>query len=1146
MGISLRVWLIGCLVATALYEFGPPAVSDSLSLLLPLAASFAGLARARTLPRGSRSAWLLISIGGLLAIVGNVIRVWEEEQAGELYVIPSWGDPFVVATYLLLFAAMARLIRRRSFLGEGIHALDALVVAVGIGAISYWEFVGPYLSDESVPVDERLFNGGYWLLSLGILAGAARLAVGRGQRPRAYYFLLGGMIAFGINDMLVIAFTAGEIAYPVHDATLPLIFVLLAAAAIDTSAHEITDRPIADEARFSVPLVGTLALTLFLAPLIAALQLAAGEAVSWPLVVGLPVVTACLALSRVVSLLRSERARDQRFAALRLVERGVLEAERPGEMVKIAACGVFSLLPELAEARVSYIDLGADEPVVEFSIGRGADAVVDGTVRSARGLRNESESVSWYDALPMDMAEPESTEVLVYHAPVVNDGAVEGSLSVTCSAALRRGDLDGVDHLATELAAALKLRRLMDELFRERAERRFKTLVENSSDIVMVLDERDRITFISPAVQTVLGRREDELMDRDIRVLGEGDDARTVDRFIHATRAGTSKKPIEIQTRRADGALRWFELLGRDHTDNAEIDGVVVTARDITDRKAADDRLGRSEARFRSLVQHSSDVIAVIDGSGFFAYVTPSVTSVLGYRPDSMVGTTVFDLVAPGHRDRVEERLALISDPFTRIDLELDVKAASGRYHTLVVTLTDLRDEPAVDGIVLNARDITQHRSLQKDLEQQSVTDRLTGLPNRAGFIGTLQAVLDDPNAPSPTVLLLDLDDFKTLNDTLGHSFGDDILNAVADRMRTSLRLSDHAARLGGDEFAVLLRDAYTQTDVQQATDRLLEDLRAPLVMRGKDIDLSASVGVAMAGSTDSAEDLIRNADAAMYRAKDAGKNRSEMFEEQIHAEMLERLELKNDLRRGLSNDELVLHYQPIVNLGSDRITGAEALVRWAHPRRGVLAPGAFIAMAEESGLINRIGAWVFEKACLQVMEWNERREPGEQLTMSINLSARQLETDETVDELLAIADRIAVPREMIILELTESVLIEDLADKARLSRLQSEGFRLAVDDFGTGYSGLAYLQNLPFDIIKVDRAFVTGVDTNVNRATFLESILELAKGVGAKTIGEGIEGAGELDLLRKLGFDFGQGYYFSRPVPHGTFATMIGLELTA
>ncbi len=572
----------------------------------------------------------------------------------------------------------------------------------------------------------------------------------------------------------------------------------------------------------------------------------------------------------------------------------------------------------------------------------------------------------------------------------------------------------------------------------------------------------------------------------------------------------------------------------------------MVTARDITDRKAADDRLGRSEARFRSLVQHSSDVIAVIDGSGFFAFVTPSVTSVLGYRPDSLVGTTVFDLVAPGHRDRVEERLALIGEPFTRVDLELDVKAASGRYHTLVVTLTDLRDEPAVDGIVLNARDVTQHRSLEKDLEHQSITDPLTGLPNRAGFIDTLQAVLDNPNAPSPTVLLLDLDDFKMINDTLGHSFGDDILTVVADRLRTSLRLSDHAARLGGDEFAVLLRDAYTQTDVEQVTARLLEDIQAPLLMRGEDLILSASIGVAMAGDTDSAEDLIRNADAAMYRAKDTGKNRFEMFEEQIHTDMLERLELKNDLRRGISNDELILHYQPIVSLASDRITGAEALVRWHHPRRGVLAPGAFIGMAEESGLINRIGLWVFEKACRQVMEWNERREDGDSMTMSINLSARQLETDESVDELLAIANRLEVPREMIVLELTESVLIEDLADRARLGRLQSEGFRLAVDDFGTGYSGLAYLQHLPFDIIKVDRAFVSGVDTNVNRATFLESILDLAKGVGAKTVGEGIEGGGELDLLKKLGFDYGQGYYFSRPVPSETFATMIGLEQRA
>ncbi len=954
------------------------------------------------------------------------------------------------------------------------------------------------------------------------------------------------MIAFGINDMLVIAFTAGEISYPIHEATLPLIFVLLAAAAIDPTAHEITDRPIADEARFNDSLIAMLALTLFLAPTIAGLQLLVGREITWALVVGLPIVMACLALARVVSLLQGERLRQMRSSDLRLVERNVLEAEHRHEMLQAAVDGALALLPEQANPRVSYVDLTGARPTVACSVGRGARSLVGSTVETTASLRDQYEPVSRYDEVPIDSPSSTQVEVLVYQAPVVIDEAVEGSLTVTCSAALRRGDLDGIDHLAVELAASLKLRGLTDELYRQRAERRFKTLVENSSDIVMVLDARDQIAFVSPAVQPVLGRREDDVVGTGLRLLAQGEDRVAVDRFLHTTRAGTSLKPIEVRIRRADGALRWFELLGRDHSDNGEIDGLVVTARDITDRKAADDRLSRSEARFRSLVQHSSDVIAVIDGSGFFAFVTPSVTSVLGYRPDSLVGTTVFDLVAPGHRDRVEDRLALIGEPFTRVDLELDVKAASGRYHTLAVTLTDLRDEPAVDGIVLNARDITKHRSLEKDLEHQSITDPLTGLPNRTGFIDTLQAVLDNPNAPSPTVLLLDLDDFKMLNDTLGHGFGDEVLTVVADRLRTSLRLSDHAARLGGDEFAVLLRDAYTQTDVHQVTQRLLEDLQAPLLLRGQDLSLGASIGVAMAGDADSAEDLIRNADAAMYRAKDAGKNRFEMFEEQIHTDMLERLELKNDLRRGISNDELVLHYQPIVNLATDRITGAEALVRWHHPRRGVLAPGAFIGMAEESGLINRIGLWVFEQACRQAMEWNERRDDTEPLTMSINLSARQLETDESVNELLAIAERLGVARDTIVLELTESVLIEDLADRARLERLQSEGFRLAVDDFGTGYSGLAYLQHLPFDIIKVDRAFVSGVDTNVNRATFLESILDLAKGVGAKTIGEGIEGGGELDLLKQLGFDYGQGYYFSRPVPFETFATMIGLEQQA
>ncbi len=1145
MRVSLRSWLAVSLLATTLYEFGPVVVQDVMSLLIPLAALTVGFTMARRMPSSSRRAWMYIIAGGLLAVLGNVIRVWEEEAAGELYVIPSWGDPLLVCTYVLLFAGMAQLVRRRSLLGERTHALDAFVVVVAMGAVSYWEFVGPYLQDPTVDQVERFVNAGYWILSLGILAGVARLAVGRGTRPRSYFFLLGGIVTFGINDMLVIAFTAGKISYPLHEATVPLIFVLLAAALLDESAPRIADRPIADEARFTRTGVTVLAVTLLLAPILTAAQLLAGRSVSWTLVVALPLVMAALALTRVLSLFRAERVRAERTASLRAIERAILEAETPSEMIRIALDGAIGVLPDLAAARVSYLELAADNPSVIASVGRGSGSAIGNPVAKAADLVRESEPMSWYDAAALDTGS-DATEVLVYHAPVVRNGGVIGSLNVTCESPLRRGDLDSVDYLAVELSEALQLRTLMDQLFRQRAERRFRTLVENSSDIVMVLDDDDEIVFASPAIQPVLGRDESDVMGENVRVLVEGGHLETVERFVHAVRAGAAIGPVELQIRRRDGVLRWFELLGNDHRDNAEIGGIVLTARDITDRRTADDRMARSEARFRSLVQHSSDVIAVIDGAGLFAFVSPSITTVLGYRSDSIVGSSVFDLVAPAHRSRVEERLAVISEAFTRIDLELDVRAASGRYQTLAVTLTDLRDEPAVDGIVLNARDITVHRSLEKDLEQQSVTDPLTGLPNRVGFIETVQSVLDDPRAPSPTVLLLDLDDFKTVNDGLGHSFGDELLTVVADRLRTSLRLSDHAARLGGDEFAVLLRDAYTQTDVQHVADRLLDDLRKPVVMRGEDVNLSASIGVAMAGESDDAEDLLRNADAAMYQAKDEGKNRFEMFEEQIRADMIERLELKNDLRRGISNDELILYYQPIVDLATDRITGAEALVRWNHPRRGILAPGAFIGLAEESGLIGRIGQWVFEEACRQVTEWNGRRDPSEQLTMSINLSARQLETDESVDDLLQAATDIGVARQQIILELTESVLIENLADRARLTRLQSEGFRLAVDDFGTGYSGLAYLQELPFDIIKVDRAFVSGVDTNVNRATFLESILDLAKGVGARTVGEGIEGGGELELLKKLGFDYGQGYYFSRPVASGLFADMVGLEQIA
>ncbi len=1101
--------------ALAVAALGPASVRGLVTVGIGVAVCVGGVGAIRKNGGESKRPWVLVHIGAVGLLTSFVIRGVHAALSGDSFPFPSPADALAVPSYALVILGEFALARARRDRAVRANTLDALIVASASGFALWTTLLAPLVVDTSLAVPVRALDAVYSFLDVCLIAATALLAFGPGRRNRTYHMLAGAIAALFCLDVLVYMYNLGYPTDTLFSALASLAFLLYLVALTRPDLAELSMRMRAPAPRLTLGRLVAMATALAIAPGLMLVRELTGEGPPIAVYLVGSLCLSALVLARLVELFRSKEVVANQEATLRSAANLLLGASDPAEVGRQLTHAVLDVVGRVTVRSVDLAN-GAGE-----TIGR------------------------W------DHSQPDPNE-----DPAASGDLIETSIELGEAGGLRLSlatlrpvseDLVQTLHaLLDQAVLALRSLALRDELFRERADRRFKTLVENSTDIVMVLNGHDQVSFVSPAVMLVLGRSEDDLMSTGLRMLAHGEHRVTVDRFLHATRAGTSLKPVEVQMRRADGALRWFELLGRDHSDNDEIDGLVVTARDVTDRRAADDRLARSEARFRSLVQHSSDVIAVIDGSGFFAFVTPSVTSVLGYRPDSLVGSTVFDLVAPGHRDRVEERLALMGEPFTRVDLEVDVKAASGRYHTLVVTLTDLRDEPAVDGIVLNARDITTHRSLEKDLEHQSITDPLTGLPNRTGFIDTLQAVLDNPNAPSPTVLLLDLDDFKMINDSLGHSFGDEILTVVADRLRTSLRLSDHAARLGGDEFAILLRDAYTQTDVQQVTERLLEDLRAPLLMNGEDLSLSASIGVAMAGDADSAEDLIRNADAAMYRAKDAGKNRFEMFEEQIHADMLERLELKNDLRRGISNDELVLHFQPIVNLATDRITGAEALVRWHHPRRGVLAPGAFIEMAEESGLINRIGLWVFEQACEQVMEWNARRNDDEPLTMSINLSARQLETDESVDQLLAVAERLDVPRNMIVLELTESVLIEDLADRARLARLQSEGFRLAVDDFGTGYSGLAYLQHLPFDIIKVDRAFVSGVDTNVNRATFLESILDLAKGVGATTVGEGIEGGGELDLLKKLGFDYGQGYYFSRPVPSETFAMMIGLEQQA
>ena len=701
------------------------------------------------------------------------------------------------------------------------------------------------------------------------------------------------------------------------------------------------------------------------------------------------------------------------------------------------------------------------------------------------------------------------------------------------------------------LAGSVRAReRQRDQLEHERLRRegdaRFRALIESSSDLVLVVDDEGLVTFCTPATEHLLGVPDVELLGRPPFERVHPDDGWRVPPLLERP-AGPNDvvEALDVRLAHADGSHRWFEVLSRDLRDEPSVGGVVLTCREITDRRRAEQRLARSEARFRALVQNSSDVVAVVDSGGVFTYVSPAVTRVLGHRSDDLVGTDVHDLVGDEVLRRLAEHPELLAmDPFPQTSGEVLVPDRSGHLHTMAVTVTDLRREPAVGGIVLNARDVSVRKELERHLHHQARHDALTGLGNRARFTEHVTQALEElPDAARVAVLLVDVDDFKTVNDSLGHAAGDQLLVAVASRLQECLRLSDVAARLGGDEFGVLLPACYGESEAEGVATRILEALAEPLDVQGHTLEITASLGIALSTPGDQAgEVLLRNADVAMYLAKGRGKARFERFQEDLHVDAFERLEMKAELGRAIDEDQLVLHYQPVVDLATGRISEVEALVRWRHPRRGLLAPAAFIPLAEQTGLIIPLGRWVLDAAVGQLSRWTDRP-GGHQLVLAVNLSVRQLQQDGIVEDVLDVLDRHGVAAERLVVEVTESMLVEDSSVAAkRIDELRSAGVSLAVDDFGTGYSSLATLERFGIDYIKIDRSFVERLGAG-GEPDLVRTIVDLARQRGARTVAEGIEGNAQLVQLRSLGCDLGQGFYFSEPLEAAAFERLLAAE---
>ncbi|WNV75386.1 EAL domain-containing protein [Geodermatophilus sp. DSM 44513] len=540
---------------------------------------------------------------------------------------------------------------------------------------------------------------------------------------------------------------------------------------------------------------------------------------------------------------------------------------------------------------------------------------------------------------------------------------------------------------------------------------------------------------------------------------------------------------------------------------------------------------------FRALVRNASDVITVVDASGTITYQTPSVGWVLGHPPGALVGTDVYDLVHVEDRPAFRTRLAeVVAGSAHTACPGARMRHRNGTWRWTETVVADLRADPAVSGLVLTTRDVSDRRELEEQLRTQAFHDPLTGLPNRAVFMDRLRAAeAGERDGVPAAVLFLDLDNLKTVNDDLGHEAGDTLLRVVASRVARLLRPEDTLARLAGDEFAVLLVGEASSTRAAGVAARVLAALDEPVVVGDRAVRTSASLGLATSDTCAvSGIGLLRAADTAMYVAKTHGKGRSEVFHPRHHAAQLDQEQLQADLYHALERQELVLHYQPIVDLTADRVSGYEALLRWQHPARGLVPPARFIALAEESGLIVPIGRWVLREAARQAATWQAGDGAGPRV--SVNVSVRQFQHPGLVAD---VADALAtsdLPPDRLTLEITESLLVQD-ADRAtaRLQAVKDLGVRLALDDFGTGYSSLSYLRRFPIDVLKIDKSFVDGVARSTADRAVVAAIVALGRTLDMDLVAEGIESGAELAALEALGVRYGQGYHLGRPAPAAT-----------
>ncbi len=554
------------------------------------------------------------------------------------------------------------------------------------------------------------------------------------------------------------------------------------------------------------------------------------------------------------------------------------------------------------------------------------------------------------------------------------------------------------------------------------------------------------------------------------------------------------------------------------------------------------------EARFSALVENSSDLVTIVDRDGVILFQSPSVARVLGWDVDSTDGSSFVDALHDSDQPRWRTIVDFVmEDSDGEMVAEWQVRHADGSWRFLQSIITNLIHEPSVGGLVLNSRDITDQKTLEDQLRHQAFHDQLTGLANRALFLEHLDQALRRQSRMGGelAVLFIDLDEFKNVNDLHGHTLGDELLRQAAERLRTTLRDADAIARIGGDEFAALFEGVALGLDASAAAERIIESFAQPFLIESSEVLVTASMGMALNEiGTESAEDLIRNADLAMYAAKTTNKGRYEVFSTNMHSTILDRMQMELDLRHALDHSEFEAYYQPIVTLPSGTIVGAEALIRWNHPQRGLVMPSEFIGVAEASGIIVQIGAWILHQACKEFEVLTRGVAGSQSLGLSVNLSTRQLSDPLLIDTVRSSLTDSGLEARRLTLEITESAVMVDVPRTFRvLTELRSFGVKIAIDDFGTGYSSLSLLSEIPVDTIKIDQSFVTNVAKRPEPGRLIRAIQSLASDFGLRTVAEGVEDLDQLEALEGLECQAAQGFYFARPQPAMQLAELLGRD---